>query len=154
MPLEIEKKYLVKQLPENLSNYPFQEIKQGYIESTGQTSRRVRKKDEHYFYTEKSGTGITRVENEHEISKEQFDEYWLQTGNRHVSKRRFLIPYANYTIELDVYFGKLEGLFTAEVEFLSEEEANEFIPPDWFGDDVSLSREYRNKTLAEEGLPG
>lgn len=28
---EIERKYLVKQVPENLASYPFHEIEQGYL---------------------------------------------------------------------------------------------------------------------------
>ncbi|GJQ63548.1 MAG: hypothetical protein SCALA702_26010 [Melioribacteraceae bacterium] len=154
MPLEIEKKYLLKHLPDNLSDYPYQEIKQGYLPSPAPgSSRRVRQKDDKYIYTEKSGMGIAREENEHEISEEEFTRLWAETGEKRVSKRRYLIPYNSYTIELDVYFENLNGLYTAEVEFPSVEEAENFTPPHWFGEDVSTSEEYRNKTLAEKGLP-
>lgn len=154
MPLEIEKKYLLKRLPENLKRYLFQAIKQGYLPTSEPgSSRRVRQKNDKFFYTEKSGMGIAREENEYEISQEKFNKYWSETEGKRVSKRRYLIPYNKYTIELDEYFDHLEGLYTAEVEFPSVEEAENFTPPEWFGEDVSTAEEYRNKTLAEKGLP-
>lgn len=40
----------------------------------------------------------------------------------------------------------------AEVEFETEEEANAFVPPEWFGRDVTYSGEYQNSRLS--GLAG
>ena len=54
----------------------------------------------------------------------------------------------NLTIELDVFEGKFDGLLLAEVEFASEEEALGYIPPEWFGEDVSNSTKYHNSTLS------
>ena len=36
----------------------------------------------------------------------------------------------------------------AEVEFASIEEANAFLPPDWFGHDVTMDRRYHNVNMA------
>ena len=52
------------------------------------------------------------------------------------------------TIEFDVFEGKFEGLMLAEVEFETEEEANAFVPPEWFGRDVTYSGEFQNSRLA------
>jgi len=38
----------------------------------------------------------------------------------------------------------------AEVEFETEEEANAFVPPEWFGEDVTYSTEYHNSTLSRK----
>lgn len=47
-----------------------------------------------------------------------------------------------------MYEGELAGLVVAEVEFLSEEESEKFIAPDWFGADVTDDKKYKNKNLA------
>ena len=41
-----------------------------------------------------------------------------------------------------------EGLLLAEVEFPSQEEAESYCPPDWFGEDVTFSVRYHNSTLS------
>ena len=67
-----------------------------------------------------------------------------------IQKRRYLIPLAEkYTIELDVFEGALAPLVLAEVEFETEEEANTFVPPEWFGEDVTFSTKYHNSTLSQ-----
>ena len=69
---------------------------------------------------------------------------------RLIQKRRYLIPLApKYTIELDVFEGDLAPLLLAEVEFETEEEANIFTPPEWFGEDVTFSGKYHNSQLSK-----
>ena len=53
-------------------------------------------------------------------------------------------------IELDIFHGKFEGLILAEVEFPSLEEAKNFTPPEYFGEDVTFSTEYHNSTLSQK----
>ena len=68
-----------------------------------------------------------------------------------ISKTRYLIPLNdNLTIELDVFSGELAGLLLAEVEFETEEAANQFVPPEWFGEDVTFSSKYHNSTLSRK----
>ena len=64
------------------------------------------------------------------------------------TKKRYLIPYDKYTIELDVFENEYQGLIIAEVEFKSMEEADAFAPPEWFGEDVSKDKNYTNAHLA------
>ena len=77
---EIERKFRIKKLPENLESFPSKSIKQGYI-SIGDdgTETRIRQKGEKYFKTTKSGEGMVRDEFEAEISKEDFETLWPQT---------------------------------------------------------------------------
>ena len=64
-----------------------------------------------------------------------------------------LIEYLNYTIELDVYHGLLENLLVGEIEFESLMDAQSFVPPDWFGREVTEDERYKNKSLVIHGLP-
>ena len=70
-----------------------------------------------------------------------------------ISKTRYLIPYENYTIELDVFEGDLAPLVMAEVEFASKEEAYAFVPPAWFLEDVTQDKRYHNSNLSKGITP-
>lgn len=67
-----------------------------------------------------------------------------------VEKTRYLIALPEGRLaELDVFEGRLEGLVFVEVEFPSEEAAKQFVPPAWFGEDVSAIRLFSNGYLSE-----
>ena len=66
---------------------------------------------------------------------------------------RYKIPEGIWTIELDVYRGCLKGLVVAEVEFETIDESSRFVPPPWFGREVTDDDRYKNATLAHKGTP-
>ena len=47
----------------------------------------------------------------------------------------------------------LRALWNAEVEFDSVEEADEYVPPHWFGEEVTMDKRYSNAHLSKFGLP-
>lgn len=143
--MEIERKFLVGELPQ-LDGYLHSEIVQGYVSFSPEI--RVRQLDDKYYRTEKGEGMIIREENEWEISKSEAEKLFKEVKTNLIEKTRYYIPYNNYTIELDLYKGIFKGLIVAEVEFDSLDEANAFVPPDWFIEDISEKREYRNKILA------
>ena len=153
MSREIEKKYLVNIFPEISDNIIRNEIMQGYVFITDSMELRLRKKSDKYFQTIKTGEGLNRGEFEVELSANQFDVLWPLTENKRVEKTRYEINYSGFLVELDVYKGILGGLMTAEVEFNSEDEIQNFNPPDWFGEDITLDKRYKNKSLALNGRP-
>lgn len=152
--IEIERKFLVDQLPDGLDAYGSDEIEQGYLAITDDVEVRLRRYGEQTFLTVKSTASEARVEEELEIEARRFDALWPLTAGRRLEKRRYRIPEdGGLTIELDVYHGQLSGLVTAEVEFESPADARAFEPPAWFGRDVTDDGRYKNKRLATEGLP-
>lgn len=147
--MEIERKFLIKKqnLPQNLETYPFHRIEQGYLCTAPVV--RIRKQDEDYFLTYKSRGLMTREEYNLPLTREAYEHLRNKADGIVLSKTRYLIPEKNgLTIELDVFHGVYEGLLLAEVEFSSEEEANAYLPPDWFGEDVTYSSKYHNSTLS------
>jgi CYTH domain-containing protein len=154
MPVEIERKFLVRRLPKDLSKHKSHKIIQGYTEITEDgTETRLRQKENAYTQTVKSGKGLERQEVETELTEGQFSKLWPNTKGKRVEKMRFDLPYKDWIIEVDVYEGALEGLVTAEVEFSSREEAESFTPPDWMNQEVTQDDRYKNKNLALHGLP-
>ena len=67
---EIERKYLVKQVPENLASYPFHEIEQGYL--CTEPVVRIRRQDEEYYLTYKSKGLMIREEYNLPLTKDAY----------------------------------------------------------------------------------
>ena len=151
MPHEIERKFLIDELPPDVSNSPVHLIRQGYIsEDRDVTEVRLREKDDRHYLTIKKGAQLVRDEEEITLTKEQFETLWPMTENRCIEKKRYILhpdSPPNITIEVDVYEEDLEGLIIAEVEFPSVEESEAFNPPDWFGREVTNIAQYKNRNL-------
>lgn len=146
--MEIERKYLVKELPKHLEQYPVKMISQGYLNTDPVV--RVRRSNDKYTLTYKGKGLMVREEYNLPLNKEAFDHLVTKIDGILIQKRRYLIPLdEKYTIELDIFEGELAPLQLAEVEFESEEEANSFVPPEWFGEDVTFSTAYHNSTLSK-----
>ncbi|MCR4264377.1 MAG: PIG-L family deacetylase [Candidatus Roizmanbacteria bacterium] len=151
---EIERKFLIRVLPSDLEHYSKSEIEQGYISiSKDGSEERVRRKGNLFFFTEKSVGKITRGTRDESITKEKYSSYWPLTVGKRIHKTRYELPYGRFVIELDVFHGELEGFAMVEVEFSNEQEAKEFMPPLWFGSDVTADSRYRNQSLATMGIP-
>ena len=122
--MEIEKKYLIRRLPENLEQYECKRIAQGYL----------------------CTAPVVRI-------KEAYEHLLPKIDGLLISKTRFLIPLSDgLTAELDIFDGELAGLTMVEVEFTTIEQADQFIPPEWFGEDVTNSGKYHNSYLSQHGL--
>ena len=155
MKLEIERKFLIIELPANfLSRYEGVNIRQGYIaiDNDG-TEVRIRQMDRSFYLTIKGKGGLARKEFEREIPIEDFNALWEMTVNRRIQKRRYKVKYNHLTLEIDQFLGELDGLWMAEVEFASEAESQEFVPPDWFNLEITHDDHYKNASLALFGFP-
>ena len=145
--MEIERKFLIKKLPDNLTSYKARKIEQAYLCTDPVV--RVRRDNDDYYLTYKSKGMIVLEEYNLPLTKEAYGHLLAKADGNIITKTRYEIPEKdNLTIELDVFEGKFDGLLLAEVEFASEEEALGYIPPEWFGEDVSNSTKYHNSTLS------
>lgn len=146
-PMEIERKYLIRRLPENLSQYQCNKIAQGYICTNPVV--RIRKSDDEYYLTYKGKGLMAREEYNLPLTQEGYEHMLPKIDGRLIEKSRYLIPLeGKLTAELDIFEGDLAPLIIVEVEFDSLDAANSFIPPEWFGEDVTESRKYHNSNLA------
>ena len=149
--MEIERKYLIKKLPEDLAQYPHMEMEQAYL--CTEPVVRVRKEGEDYVLTYKSKGLMVREEYNLPLTKESYEHLLEKADGTVITKTRYRIPEKNgLTIELDVFHGRYGGLLLAEVEFATEEEANSYCPPDWFGEDVTMSSAYHKQHAESEKI--
>jgi len=150
--LEIEKKYLTKEVPFSMNGFLCKQIIQAYV--SVKPTIRIRKSQEEYFLTVKGKGHVAREEFELPISKKEFDALFGKTEGNPVLKKRYFVPIEHgYTAEVDIYEGALEGLMTTEVEFPTMEEAQRFVAPEWFGKEVSEDKRYKNTSLSLYGKP-
>lgn len=146
---EIERKFLVQWLPDNIKRSRHFIIEQGYLatESSGRQVR-LRKRGKATSLTFKVGRGSHREEREVKVSPKQFATLWPGTVGRRLRKVRYEIPWEGLLIEVDIYRGRHEGLVVAEVEFPDTVSCRRFEPPWWFGREVTGEKRYSNVRLA------
>ena len=159
--MEIERKFTIKTLPENLSAYPCRHLEQGYLNTDPVI--RIRRQDNDYLLTYK-GTGmLAREEYNLPLNAESYEHLKNKCDGNIISKKRYLIPLENpvftdscpdtlkptgLMIELDIFDAPFAPLFLAEVEFESTEAANSFVAPEWFKEDVTFCEEYYNSHMS------
>ncbi|PKQ64926.1 hypothetical protein BZG02_03505 [Labilibaculum filiforme] len=144
MPLEIERKYLIKA---NLLKLPQEGKKliQGYIWSDPTKSLRIRIAGIKAFLTIKSGTNpLNRSEFEYEIPIQDAQDLLLLCDSK-IEKTRYLIPQNNLFWEVDVFEGNNTGLIVAEIELNSADE--QFEVPQWIDREVTNDSRYLNVEL-------
>lgn len=146
--MEIERKFLVKQLPEELEQYKASKIEQAYLCTNPVV--RIRQKDEDYILTYKSSGMLERVEEEMPLTKEGYEHLREKADGNIITKVRYFIPEKDgLTIELDCFLGAFHGFVMAEVEFESVTQANAYEMPEWFLKDVTYDSNCHNSTLSQ-----
>lgn len=159
--MEIERKFLIKELPFDLESFPSKHIEQGYLCVSPVV--RVRKEGEDFILTYKGSGMMAREEHNLALNEEAYLHLREKVDGNIISKRRYLIPLNNptfcegfptppedysLTIELDIFDAPFADLVMAEVEFGTKDAAEAFLPPDWFGEDVTYRKEYHNSYMA------
>lgn len=157
IPFEHERRFFPKleDLPFAFSFYPMAFIMQGYFVKDTQKIRfrdECRNKKHTYWQTIKTGKGVSRLEDEHEITRESFDLMW-QFVECSLAKSRYFIPWEGVEVELNLFHDALSGYVQIEVEFDSHEAAIAFTPPSWFGQEVTHDGQHGNYSLSKFGIP-
>jgi adenylate cyclase len=134
---EIERVFLVKELP-NLKNCRHITIRVGdFFDSNRIDALKIKQKGDRYFLVKKEGESAKRrTEHTIEIKKGEFDVLYRYVTQKH-EKARYLYNLEGDLCEIDLYQGKLLGYVRAEVEFKDAEHMKKFIPPAWFGPEIT-----------------
>ena len=143
--MEIERKFLIKELPAGLAEYPHHLIEQAYL--CRRPTVRVRREDESYYMTYKGDGMMVREEYNLALNAGAYEHLKAKADGQLITKTRYFIPCGKYTIELDLFSAPTD-LVMAEVEFATEEEAEAFKVPDWFEKEVTYDPRYQNSSMA------
>lgn len=149
MSVEIERKFLVQAPSWRDAVSEERTIVQAYLSRAVNATVRVRIGDDRAMLTIKGRPkGLVRRELEYEIPRQEakimIDE--LCEGPA-IEKTRYLVPVGAHCWEVDVFYGRNEGLVVAEVELRRPDE--EVVLPDWVGEEVTGQSKYYNARLVE-----
>lgn len=150
--IENELSWLVKEMPD-LTDAKKKEIEQHYL-SPGPDPLRIRATDATAFEITKKMTvdpmdPTRKDEINIPLTADEFAQ--LKTlSKRSLTKTRYALPLEGGLVtELDVFHGPLEGFVKVEVEFPDEAARAAFVPPAWFGRDISAEKWAKNSRLAD-----
>ena len=149
MAYEIERKFLTCSDHWRQQSHHCIRIKQAYLANTDKASLRVRITDDAAYLSSKSMTrDIRRHEFEYEIPlpDAEFMLMHMSQGSP-IIKTRHLVFVGDHLWEIDEFHGDNDGLIVAEVEL--KQETEEFVRPDWLGQEVSSDERYFNMNLVK-----
>ena len=174
MGIEIEKKFTVKSLPDDIDSFPHHVIEQAYLNV--HPAIRVRREDDIFYMTYKGAHSnkdgeIGQVEYNMPLDEESYHRLASKAEGILIKKKRYLIPLnedafekeyikthpelisaiknGDVKIELDVFGSPYEGVVIAEVEFPDEESASKFKPVSWFDKEVTGDPKYSNAQMSK-----
>ncbi len=148
MPLEIERKFLLKNKDWKAVADQGTILKQAYLNTDPERTVRVRIKGQHGFLTIKGKTvKSTRQEFEYEIPLEDALSLLKLCKTPVIEKIRYLVQADELTWEIDIFEGINAGLEMAEVELTAENQ--QVILPDWIGKEVTEDPRYYNSNLVQ-----
>lgn len=152
MHVEIERKYLLKDMPKLPRTSSVFEIDQGYIPGKWLVERLRRETSEdgtvRYYRTVKSGLGVERIEIEDETDQRIFLHLWQLTEGHRLRKRRHKVANGTDVWEIDEFVDR--DLVLAELELPAVD--YDIIIPEWLVPvlvrEVTGEPQYANSNLA------
>lgn len=146
--VEIERKFLMSNMPDFLAAIPAVRIDQGFLNADKNRVTRIRVTSENEAFLTVKGlsSGATRVEIETPIDVEKARDMLSMVEGAIVSKLRRKVLVGSKVWEVDQFLGANDGLLLAEIELDSEAET--FDIPSWVGMEVTTDNRYANSNLA------
>jgi len=146
MAVEIERKFLLAD-SSFLQGRSGERLLQGYISAGARATVRVRIGADQAWLTLKGRSdGISRLEFEYPIPLADAESCLAQLCEQPLLiKTRYRVPVGAHVWEVDVFAGENAGLIVAEIELASEDE--QFLRPEWLGEEVSGDPRYFNSSL-------
>lgn len=148
MKLEIERKFLVKNNAFKDQTLRSHYIVQGYLSKDPERTVRVRIIDKEGWLTIKgksNAQGTSRSEWEKAIPLEDAKQLLVLAIDVPIEKIRHIVPFENFTFEVDEFLTHNKNLLLAEIELPSEDTS--FPRPDWLGDEVTGNPSYYNAMM-------
>ncbi len=142
--IELERTYLLKEIPKNLKSCKFKEIIDLYIPKSNQHPvLRIRKNGSKFEMTKKQpikgNDSSCQEEQTITLSEEEFKELNKIDGKK-IHKIRYYYDCNNKIAEIDVFQDLLNGLILVDFEFETTEEKDSFKIPEFCLADVTQDK--------------
>lgn len=152
MTTEIERRFLFDELPAGAPVTTY-EIEQAYLNRKPvlRIRRKTSAKKTSYEFTfkgKKTGA-IGKEEMNLPLNEDAYEHLKEKADGIILHKTRHVYDLGGaLKAEADVFHAPYEDLRIVEVEFTSEEAAASFVPPKWFGEEITGVKRYSNASLA------
>ncbi len=152
MEIELEKTFLLKNIPAGIKKCKSIEIADLYIPySAEHPVLRIRKKEDRFEITKKyplvGNDSSEQGEYSVILTKQEYESLSRIKGKK-FRKRRYFYPFQGKTAEIDIYLDKLSGLGVVDFEFVSRKDKNKFKMPDFCLADVTQEKAFAGGMLA------
>ena len=147
--IEIERKFLVTSTRFKDLAFKKERITQGFLSTDKQRTVRVRLKGDQGFLTIKGPStedGLSRFEWEKSITVQDAKDLLKLCKKGIIDKIRYQVDVEGFIFEVDYFLNDNEGLIVAEIELQTENQ--DFIKPDWLGEEVTGIIKYYNSQLS------
>jgi CYTH domain-containing protein len=149
MPVEIERKFLVKNDAWRCQVTHSERLRDGLIARDDDLKVRVRCYGNRTTLCVKSGRqGIVREEFEYDIPPDHAAAIFAHCAGRILEKTRHYVPGESGVWEVDVYHDILEGVVIAEIELARENVVVHL--PDWVGEEITGDPRYSKSNMLAE----
>ena len=146
MNIEIERKFLVKQLPVNIGETIY--IKQYYLSNNKDMVQRLRvfNQEQAIISFKQKTSNISKYEFEYNIPLEDANKMIEIIDVPFINKKRHIIHINSIKWEVDEFLDQNKGLIIAEVELKTENQSISI--PNWVDIEVTKDNRYYNYNLA------
>jgi len=146
MNIEIERKFLIKSIPNDRQKIIH--IKQYYLSISKKIVQRLRifNNNQAILSFKENCSGLSRYEFEYDIPLNDAKKIIEISNLIFIEKNRHIVDCNNLKWEIDEFLGDNKGLIIAEVEL--EKEEQKIILPNWIDTEVTNERKYYNYNLA------
>jgi len=152
--MEIERKWLVdikmyQTMIKSIDSIETRVITQYYLNTIKDDWLiRVRSINNEIFILELKSKGfLSREEIGYFISEDEYI-YTIARCVSSINKTRYTFIEQDTRFEVDIYND--HDFVTCEIEFISEEHAKEFTPPEWCTEEITYLHKYKNVALAKQ----
>ncbi len=147
---EIERKFLLAEgasipIPAKFEKF---KIKQAYIFADKDKQVRIRLTRTKAVLCVKYTEGLVRDEFEYEIPLKD-GKTMYEKSNTKLEKQRLSFKRSSEHCDVDTY---PNGYIVVEVEFKDEEKLNNWVKPNWIGEEITNDSKYSNIVLAQQNL--
>jgi CYTH domain-containing protein len=145
---EIERKWLLKEIPEECRSQAPIHYERHFLFAKDGVETRIQKKGDKYEFERKVETNeLTRNGVKFEITEVEFN-LLKKLSIASLERQSYMLTENGHEISIKEYLGRHTGLIRAEVEFESEQGANDYQVPSWFGIEITDTPLGKDKKLA------
>ncbi|MBN2627917.1 MAG: NUDIX domain-containing protein [Spirochaetales bacterium] len=144
----MERIFLIHKLPQQIEDQDPEYIRQGFLsEEIKEVS--IRQNRMHYSLLVREKGPHHSVNYETPISKRSFFTLWPASSGSRIEKERRTLSRGSLVFRIDSYSGELKGLIIAKIKFPGVAEASSFAIPDYFGEELTWHKYFRNSKLSK-----